>query len=102
MADDPLDAALKKIRDRAAIAYTSPARLAEFGADIPRLLAAVDEVLRLLAEAAPAASAPPADCTFSCASGPCGCSGTWRTLTWDLSPAAVRDAILAALTGRKG
>jgi hypothetical protein len=45
MADNPAAAAVAEIEKRAAIAYTSPARLAEFGADIPLLLAAVNAAL---------------------------------------------------------
>jgi hypothetical protein len=52
VADDPLAAELKKIRDRAALAYASPKRMAESGADVPRLLYAVEVVLELHAQTA--------------------------------------------------
>jgi hypothetical protein len=52
VAEDPLDAALRKIRDRDAIAYASPRSMAESGADVPRLLYAVETVLELHAQTA--------------------------------------------------
>lgn len=46
MADDPLASGLDEIRNRAALAYASPARTAESAADVPRLLAALEAVLK--------------------------------------------------------
>lgn len=47
MADGPLAAALRRIRKRQAISYASPRAMAESGADVPVLLAAVDAVLEV-------------------------------------------------------
>ena len=101
MADGSLAAALAEIR-AALLPVTSAAELpgAHAGQAALRLLAAVDEVIRLLAGASRALSAPPRDCTRSCVSGACGCSGNWRTLTWDLDPGTVREAMAEALAGK--
>jgi hypothetical protein len=46
MPDDPPPAALAEIRNRRALAYASPARMAESAADVPRLLAAMEKLLK--------------------------------------------------------
>jgi hypothetical protein len=43
--DDPVRLELDEIRDRAALAYASPARMAESGADVPRLVEAITALL---------------------------------------------------------
>ena len=44
---DALAAEIKAIKNREKIAYASPRAMALSGADVPRLLAAVEEVLKL-------------------------------------------------------
>lgn len=105
-----LSAALEEIRQRSEFcnAYVSVlhgpyspeqivGRNAASAADVPRLLAVVDAVLRLLDEARPSASFPPADCTNACSDGPCNCSGKRRAAAWNLDPETIREAISHAL-----
>jgi hypothetical protein len=113
VADDPLSAALEEIRERSArplgpsamaLPISSPAirSLLESAADVPRLLAALDTVLKLADEAGSVLSFPPADCTNACGDGPCNCSGESRPAGWDLDPEAVREVITRELTEEAG
>jgi hypothetical protein len=60
------------------------------------LKAAVERAKQLAQAAKPGGSIPPADCTNSCFSDACDCSGNWRVTAWKLDPAEV----LAALAGK--
>ena len=56
--------------------------------------ARIDKALKIIEEAGPALSIPPADCTDRCGDGPCDCSGLFRFVGWSLDPEAVRAALL--------
>lgn len=69
--------------------------------DVPRLVKALEAALKLAADAKPMAFGSPADCTDSCAFGPCDCSGEGRPLgSWNLDPAALREAITSEMSGK--
>lgn len=58
--------------------------------------AAVQRVRGLATKAAPGGlSAPPADCSNTCFSDACNCSGKWRVQAWSLDPAEVLAALEA-------
>lgn len=114
MSDDQLSATLAPFRERQAKATAREGDTAVWlGAamisateDVPRLLAAVDAVLKLADNAKPGLSAL---CTcYDCERFGDGTPGyedytphPGRVLSWKLDPADLRAAILAALTGKE-
>jgi len=68
---------------------------------LPRLLAAVDAVLKLADGAKVYLSDMPADCSGACWVNPCDCSGVKPPVAWTLDPAKVREAITEALAGKE-
>lgn len=113
MADDPLGSALKKIRDRDVIAYASPKTMAESGADVSRLLDALDAVLVMHAPTALVRYCEPCPAHALSILSRFGCpdcklvkrNGCQRCRDEYGNPArpedcAERNAILRALTGK--
>lgn len=85
----PAASALDGIRKRVALAYASPARMAESGADVPRLLAAVDA----LSAALRLHTFP-----FTDGKGAVLCGGCLRQAPCPYSPEAI---ITTALAGKE-
>jgi hypothetical protein len=104
---DPLSSILEEIRERNMALRTRYGYvggllvLAKAENDVPRLLAALEAVLKLADEAIPAVGTAPPDCTDACDTGPCNCSGESRDVAWTLDPAAVRKAIIRELSGEE-